>query len=71
MKDRKFDIVLFGATGFTGKLAAEHVARTYGKNVKWAIAGRNLKRLEAVREHLVKINADSKELELLVADSAN
>jgi len=59
MSERKYDVVMFGATGFTGKLAAEHIARTYGNKVKWAIAGRDLKKLEAVREHLVKINADS------------
>ena len=41
-KDRKYDIVVLGATGFTGGLAVRHLAKTYGinKDVKWAIAGR-------------------------------
>jgi len=30
--DRKYDLVLFGATGFTGKLAALYLAKTYGSN---------------------------------------
>lgn len=46
MSDREFDIVLFGATGFTGKLVAEYLAKQQPK--KWAIAGRNRQKLEAL-----------------------
>ena len=52
---REFDVVLFGATGFTGKLVAEYLCQTYGvgQNLKWALAGRSLQKLEAVRTGLV------------------
>jgi len=70
LKDRKYDIVVFGATGFTGKLAAEHLARTYGKSIKWAIAGRDQKKLEAVRSHLATINSEVADLDILIANSS-
>lgn len=37
---REFQLVVFGATGFTGKLAVAYLAKQYGTSVKWAIAGR-------------------------------
>ncbi len=53
---REFDIVVYGATGYTGRLVAEHFVREYGgpgKSApdapKWAMAGRNLAKLEDVR----------------------
>jgi short subunit dehydrogenase-like uncharacterized protein len=48
---REFDIVLFGATGFVGKLTAEYLAQA-GKNVRIALAGRSTERLLAVRDSL-------------------
>jgi short subunit dehydrogenase-like uncharacterized protein len=48
---REFDIVLFGATGFVGKLTAEYLARA-GGNARIALAGRSTDRLLAVREGL-------------------
>lgn len=39
--DRKYDLVIYGATGFTGRLATLYIANQYGnKSFKWAIAGR-------------------------------
>eukprot|EP00980_Cylindrotheca_fusiformis_P019167 scaffold6501_cov98-Cylindrotheca_fusiformis.AAC.1 len=53
---RTYDIVVLGATGFTGKLAARHLAKTYGckddSKVKWAIAGRSRDKLEDVKKSL-------------------
>ncbi len=46
MSDREFDLVMFGATGFTGRLVAEYIARQRPK--KWAIAGRNREKLAAL-----------------------
>jgi short subunit dehydrogenase-like uncharacterized protein len=48
----KFDIVVYGATGFTGQLVAEYLAAHYtGKGApKWAMAGRSLDKLAAVRD---------------------
>jgi len=54
--ERKYNLVLLGATGFTGQLALEHLARNYsGDDVKWAIAGRNPKKLEAVVEKVKQL----------------
>jgi short subunit dehydrogenase-like uncharacterized protein len=52
MMKRPYDIVLFGATGFTGGLAAEYLARTVPPQTSWALAGRNAAKLEAVRRRL-------------------
>jgi short subunit dehydrogenase-like uncharacterized protein len=47
---REYDIVLFGATGFTGGLTAEYLAQAAGPQTRWALAGRNQRKLEATRE---------------------
>lgn len=54
-QQREFDVVLFGATGFTGKLVAEYLYKTYGVGgeLRWALAGRNQAKLEAVRTDLI------------------
>jgi short subunit dehydrogenase-like uncharacterized protein len=48
----KFDIVVYGATGFTGQLVAEYLAAHYrnDKQLKWAMAGRSLDKLAKVRD---------------------
>jgi short subunit dehydrogenase-like uncharacterized protein len=60
---RKYDVVLLGSTGFTGRLATRHMIKTYGcanddgrngKGVQWAIAGRNQARLDRLKESLAK-----------------
>jgi short subunit dehydrogenase-like uncharacterized protein len=52
--NREFDIVVYGATGFTGRLVAEYLHRQYGANgeVKWAMAGRSIDKLVAVRDEM-------------------
>jgi short subunit dehydrogenase-like uncharacterized protein len=47
---REFDIIVYGATGFTGRLVAEYLGETYPTGVKWAMAGRSLTKLEEVRD---------------------
>jgi short subunit dehydrogenase-like uncharacterized protein len=50
---REFDLVLLGATGFTGRLTAEHLGRRLaGGDTRWAIAGRNRDKLEALAAEL-------------------
>jgi short subunit dehydrogenase-like uncharacterized protein len=49
MADREFDIIVYGATGFTGRLVAEYLAANYA-DVKWAMAGRSLTKLQEVRD---------------------
>src|SRR6266496_3865649 len=51
-RTRPYDIVLFGATGFTGGLTAEYLARAVPPKTSWALAGRNTAKLEAVRDRL-------------------
>ncbi len=70
-KTRKFDIVLFGATGFTGQLTAEYLARHASPDLKWALAGRNAEKLKVVRARLGDVNAACAELPLLSADVGN
>ncbi|UPJ53025.1 saccharopine dehydrogenase NADP-binding domain-containing protein [Bradyrhizobium sp. 200] len=52
MSSSKFDIVVYGATGFTGQLVAEYLAAHYkgAANLKWAMAGRSKDKLAAVRD---------------------
>lgn len=66
-KSREFDIVVWGATGFTGELVAEYLARH--SSLSWAIAGRSESKLQGVRERLAKIDAAAGEVEIIVADS--
>ncbi|HST56445.1 MAG TPA: saccharopine dehydrogenase NADP-binding domain-containing protein [Solirubrobacteraceae bacterium] len=51
-EERTHDVVLLGATGFTGALAAEYLARNAPAGTRWALAGRNRAKLEALRERL-------------------
>ncbi|MBK8542566.1 MAG: saccharopine dehydrogenase NADP-binding domain-containing protein [Caulobacteraceae bacterium] len=54
MSAQEFDVVIYGATGFTGKLVAEHMMRVYGAEgeVRWAIAGRDEEKLKTVRNDI-------------------
>jgi short subunit dehydrogenase-like uncharacterized protein len=65
----KFDIIVYGATGFTGQLVAEYLATRYGNDasLKWAMAGRSLDKLKSVRD---AIGAPS-DTPLIAADSSD
>ena len=67
--NREIGIVVYGATGFTGRLVAEYLNNQYGVNgeVVWAMAGRSLSKLEQVRDEM-GISAD---VPLVVADSSD
>jgi saccharopine dehydrogenase (NAD+, L-glutamate forming) len=51
MAEREHDVVIFGATGFTGALTAEYLAANAG-GLRWALAGRNRAKLEALAQRL-------------------
>ena len=68
MSEREFDLVLFGATGFTGGLTAEYLARHAPVGCRGALAGRNRDKLAAVRDRLAEVNPELKKLALLHAD---
>ncbi|MFZ5723335.1 MAG: saccharopine dehydrogenase family protein [Pseudomonadota bacterium] len=54
--DRRYDIVLFGATGFTGGLVAEYLARAATReSFRWAVAGRNRDKLQEIVRRLAAI----------------
>jgi len=67
MNERKFDVVIYGATGFTGKLVVEYMLNEYGNDsgISWAMAGRSHEKLIAVRDDL----GVSEEVPLLIVDS--
>jgi short subunit dehydrogenase-like uncharacterized protein len=64
---REFDIILYGATGFVGKLTAEYLARA-GGDARIALAGRSTERLEAVRKTL---DAAAQSWQLITADATS
>jgi short subunit dehydrogenase-like uncharacterized protein len=67
------DLVLFGATGFTGGLVADYLAEhaELPEPANWALAGRDRSRLEAVRARLAARNPALAELDLLIADAGD
>lgn len=70
MTDSKnLDLVVYGATGFTGRLVCEYLNRTYGVNgdYKWAMAGRSISKLESTRDEL----ALDASIPLIVADTSD
>ena len=67
MSAREYDIVVYGSTGYTGRLVCEYLNNQYGVNgdVRWAMAGRSIEKLQSVRD---EIGVDSS-VPLVVADS--
>jgi short subunit dehydrogenase-like uncharacterized protein len=64
----EFDVIIYGSTGYTGRLVAEYMAQQYassGDAPKWAMAGRSLDKLEEVRDLI----GAPKDTPLVVADS--
>ena len=49
MSNRDFEVIIYGASGFTGRLVAEYMGKTYGQSINWAMAGRNEAKLAEVR----------------------
>ncbi|MGW4164438.1 saccharopine dehydrogenase family protein [Streptomyces sp. NPDC004788] len=68
---RPYDVVLFGATGFVGELTAEYLAEHARAECSWALAGRSIGKLTALRERLAERWPRCAELPLLVADSTD
>jgi len=71
MAEREYDVVVFGATGFTGALTAEYLAHRAPATTRWALAGRNREKLEAVRRRLAQISPASAQLPLVTADTSD
>lgn len=71
-KTNKYDLIVFGATGFTGKLVVKYLLKNYGLNnskFTWAISGRNELKLDELNKSLIQINQGSVSIDTLVVDS--
>lgn len=68
---RSFDLVLFGASGFTGALTAEYLARHGPQDMRWAIAGRNEGRLQDIADRLSALRSGGTTVQVLRADSSD
>lgn len=71
IQDRKYDAVLLGCTGFTGRLAAIHLAKTY-PNLSWAIAGRSQAKLDKLKKELEDMPDvdNASKIDMLVVDTS-
>lgn len=58
---KEFDIILFGATGYTGKLCAEYITLALPTDLKWAVAGRSASKLSAIVDELKSLNRDRRQ----------
>ena len=69
---KDFDLIVWGASGFTGKLVVEYLVNTYGVtgDLKWAIAGRNQSKLEQVRRECLA-EQERQHLAIFTADSSD
>ncbi len=70
MPEREHEIVVYGATGFTGGLTAEYLART-APGARWALAGRSQAKLELVRARLAEIDPALSTMALVGADAGD
>src|SRR5256714_971577 len=68
---KHYDLVLFGATGFTGSLVADYLAEHAPPTARWALAGRSETKLRTVRERLAATHPHLEELPLLTADATD
>ncbi|MGD2114716.1 MAG: saccharopine dehydrogenase NADP-binding domain-containing protein [Acidobacteriota bacterium] len=83
-EERDLDLVLWGATGYTGRLVARYLVRSLSRSpsrnpsrgrsgtpepLAWALAGRSREKLEALRDELTDADPDARHLPLLVADA--
>lgn len=55
---KEYDLIVLGATGYTGKLCAEHITTSLPTNLKWAVAGRSESKLSSLMESLKELNGD-------------
>tara|TARA_B100000965_G_C19527090_1_gene729317 strand:+ start:58 stop:1284 length:1227 start_codon:yes stop_codon:yes gene_type:complete len=62
----EFDVIIWGASGFTGRLVTSYLFKKYGvnKDLKWAMGGRNLIKLKRVRDEVA-----NKSIPLIIANS--
>ena len=64
---RDFSLILWGASGFTGRLTAHYIQKNYGAQLRWALGGRNEGKLKKIQEELKQYGYSSPEI--VVGDS--
>src|SRR5664280_2556065 len=66
---RAYDVIVYGASGFTGRLVAEHLLGSYGATgeIRWAMAGRSTRKLAEVRDLI----GGPSDLPLIAADASD
>jgi len=67
MSDREYELIVYGSTGYTGRLVAEYLQGEYGDDLNWAMAGRSMDKLTAVRAEM----GLPESVDLIVADSSD
>ena len=68
-KNTKYDIVVFGATGFTGDLTAKYLAKRMNEEpFRLGIAGRDENKLNSLKKELVEINSECSKVGIIPAD---
>ncbi|KAF3770152.1 hypothetical protein M406DRAFT_245633 [Cryphonectria parasitica EP155] len=65
---RQYDLVVFGATGYTGKYTTEHITTNLPTDLKWAIAGRSHGKLEKLASELKPLHPDRRQPDIEVCD---
>jgi short subunit dehydrogenase-like uncharacterized protein len=70
-EQRKYDLALFGATGFTGGLTARYLVANAPAGLRWALVGRNRAKLESVAAQLADVDSEVSAPDLLEADAAD
>lgn len=55
-QNREYEVILLGATGYTGKIVGEWFVKHLPQDLKWAVAGRNATKLQAVIDELAQID---------------
>ncbi|CAN8096767.1 unnamed protein product [Discula destructiva] len=65
---RRYDLVVFGATGYTGKYTAEHITTSLPTDLKWAIAGRSQEKLEKLAAEIKPLNPDRRQPEIEICE---
>ena len=58
VEEREYELVLLGATGYTGRFCAEHITTHLPTDLRWAVAGRNPAKLFALVDHIGTLNSD-------------
>lgn len=67
MSEREYELIVYGSTGYTGRLVAEYLHSEYGDDLNWAMAGRSMDKLTAVRAEMGLPDS----VDLIVADSSD